>query len=519
LASGETPGKTYYNFVDVSDDSCLNGWAMGNIAASGLNLAMFFRDLYAPPPGQELVSATLAELMTDPRNIAPLTNTWACGLTGVPDYNCGSPPPQCVPLLAPLNGGSDCCECSSPPTDVVPSGNGWPGCSAGCLATFTDGSLTKPKNIECYGVIQCPGVCTGAEVQARCNTKYGLGMFLMDQYKALAVPGTGNPDDAMYWGHGGVDYGSGSAGICGYNYRYKFGVCINYNSYTGMNCSIGDEAVSAAWLKADAGMLSPVYTSCVLYSAALSAHGGPRLNCLKLLGGFVPGYDCNHPPSECVKALQPLNGGRDCCGCIATKGQAGPGCSAACVSVSVHYAQCSAQIAQCGICPREHLSEDPPRSGYTTDVISSSNISAGTDDTSTTAVSQLVSHDFLPRRWRVGGLGVAARGPGAACSAALALACGSVAKGQACNMCSGQHQQTLRYAGCSAGDLAQYCSVPTVAAECGWYNTSKDPDRTCKVCKSSLWWPCKPCQLSPTVPQCAPCALPLAVCPQIPGCW
>ena len=54
LQSAQIPGKTYYNFVDVSDDSCLNGWAMGNIAASGLNLAMFFRDLYAPLPGEEL---------------------------------------------------------------------------------------------------------------------------------------------------------------------------------------------------------------------------------------------------------------------------------------------------------------------------------------------------------------------------------------------------------------------------------------------------------------------------------
>ena len=39
-------------------------------------------------------------------------------------------------------------------------------------------------------------------------------------------------------------------------------------------------------------MLSPTYSSCVLYSAALAAHGGPRLNCLKMLGGLDPGYAC-----------------------------------------------------------------------------------------------------------------------------------------------------------------------------------------------------------------------------------
>jgi hypothetical protein len=518
LPSADTPGKTYYNFIDVSDDSCLNGWAMGNIAASGLNLAMFFRDLYAPPPGQELLSAALAEQMTDPKNLAPLSNNWACGLTGVPDYNCDKPPPQCATLLSPLHGGSDCCECSKPPANA--SLSGWVGCTSGCLSTFTDGTFAKPKNVECYGVIQCPGVCSAAVDHERCTSKYGLGMFLMDQYEKIAVPGTGNPDDAMYWGHGGVDYGSGSAGICGFNYRYKFGVCINYNSYTGMNCSIGDESVSAAWLKADAGMLSPIYSSCVLYSVVLSAHGGPRLDCLSMLGGFNPGYDCHHPPSECVRALQPFNDGRDCCGCIATKGQAGPSCSAACATVGVEHPECQAQITQCGICPGEQLGEDSPqRPVPTMNASSSASVAATTADTSAYALSRLVSHELLPRRWPADGFGVATRGPGAACSAALTLACGSLAKGPACNVCTGQHQEPLRHAGCAAADLVLFCSVPKVGAECGWYNTSRDPGRMCRLCKSTVWWPCKPCQLSPAAPQCAPCALPLSICPKIPGCW
>ena len=154
---------------------------------------MFFRDLYSPPPGQELISASLAAQMTAPGNVGPLTNNGFCGLVGVPEYNCDRAPPKCAALLAPLHGGSDCCQCSKPP----------------------------------------PGICSAAVDEARCPYKYGLGMFLMDQFREFVVPGSGDPNDAMYWGHGGIDYGSGSAGICGYNYKYRFGFCVNYNSYTG----------------------------------------------------------------------------------------------------------------------------------------------------------------------------------------------------------------------------------------------------------------------------------------------
>ena len=62
------------------------------------------------------------------------------------------------------------------------------------------------------------------------------------------------------------------------------------------------------------------------------------------------------------------------------------------------------------------------------------------------------------------------------------------------------------------------CAVPATAPECGWYNSSTDAGRYCKVCKSTVWWPCKGCVYTPTVPQCAPCALPLAICPKL-GCW
>ena len=50
-------------------------------------------------------------------------------------------------------------------------------------------------------------------------------MFVMKVYMKTVVAGTGEPVDAVYYGHGGQDYGSGSAGGCGYNPKYKFGAC------------------------------------------------------------------------------------------------------------------------------------------------------------------------------------------------------------------------------------------------------------------------------------------------------
>jgi hypothetical protein len=126
--------------------------------------------------------------------------------------------------------------------------------------------------------VGCPAVCP---TDTHCKLKYGLGMFVMDQYVKVAVPGTGEAADALYYGHGGQDYGSGSAGICGFNIRYRFGFCVNYNSYVGMNCSaaLGGEA----FLALDAlGLYSTQFASCQLYAAALTAHGGPALDCKKL---------------------------------------------------------------------------------------------------------------------------------------------------------------------------------------------------------------------------------------------
>ena len=288
-----------------------------------------------------------------------------------------------------------------------------------------------------------------------------------------------------------------------------------------MNCSIGDEVTSARWLQADAAMLSPTYSSCVLYSAALAAHGGPRLNCLKMLGGLDPGYDCNSPPSECVDALRAVNGGKDCCGCVATKGQAGPGCSATCASLAVRFPQCGAQVSQCpNTCPHEkrsaELSADPQPAPAAATHRSAS--ATGPNGTAVADYALQASHGLVPRRRPAYGSGLASRGPGAACAAALAVTCSTADKGSACRICTGQHQRALMIAGCSNDDLTGYCAVPATAPECGWYNSSTDAGRYCKLCKSTVWWPCKACAYTPTVPQCAPCALPLAICPKI-GCW
>ena len=137
LPSGVTPGEVMYNYVDISGTSCLNGWAMGNIAASGMNLAMFFRDLFAPPnTAAQLLRPDLAAQMVSPTELGGLTNSWACPAMTAP-YNCSSPPPQCAGILARLNGGRDCCSCSNvPATGLDPSG--WAGCSKGCLAFVLD---------------------------------------------------------------------------------------------------------------------------------------------------------------------------------------------------------------------------------------------------------------------------------------------------------------------------------------------------------------------------------------------
>jgi hypothetical protein len=63
---------------DLLHYSCLNGWSMGNVAASGHDLAQFFRDVFAPSTAarQQLVKPETAAAM---QNFSKLTNPWCPG--------------------------------------------------------------------------------------------------------------------------------------------------------------------------------------------------------------------------------------------------------------------------------------------------------------------------------------------------------------------------------------------------------------------------------------------------------
>ena len=64
-----------------------------------------------------------------------------------------------------------------------------------------------------------------------------------------------------------------------------------------MNCSL-----DPGYLAMDAGGLySPTYASCVLYSVALQAHGGPKIECTKIFG-MDPGANYS-PVCEAIAAI------------------------------------------------------------------------------------------------------------------------------------------------------------------------------------------------------------------------
>eukprot|EP01043_Picozoa_sp_COSAG02_P038929 COSAG02_NODE_3039_length_7496_cov_89.964715_4_plen_638_part_00 len=441
VQSANTPGEIYYMNYDISDLSCLNGWAMGNIAASGHDLAMFFRDLYAPPtPSHRLISESLAAEMVDPSQLLPLTNPWACpGKPKLPNYDCNAPPPgQCASYMSQnFHGGRDCCGCFDPPNDADPTA-GWPGCTSACIAAFSD--RTAPQ-MACLGIVTCPGVCDVPPGQSTdmCNTKYGLGMFLMDQYEKLAIPGTGDSQDAMYYGHGGVDYGSGSAGICGYNCKYQFGFCVNYNSYSGLNCSLDPR-----YLASDAvGLISPTLVSCELYSHALQSYGGPKINCISLAGGYNPSFDCARPPATCTEAIHANTSAANisaCCGCPSKKEP----CDASCESLSKQYPECQPMLFCPEFCPPTNMDD---RVASIDEVLHIHPVADGAGAASRSKTIELAANAMLagPSLRR---LQVASSGPSAACSSAMQLMCGSQKKGDACNMCCGQTQQLLRASGC-----------------------------------------------------------------------
>jgi CubicO group peptidase (beta-lactamase class C family) len=127
----------------------------------------------------------------------------------------------------------------------------------------------KPLNDTwCYGP-KGPGSCS-----------YGLSLFkdqfAQDVWIFADANADADPDSVRVVGHPGEDWGSGVS-PCGYNKAYKFGICVGYNSLTGMNCSMdsrwSDYMIDEA--------------TCKIYDAVLNVVGGPRLNCsLPVLSGW-----------------------------------------------------------------------------------------------------------------------------------------------------------------------------------------------------------------------------------------
>ncbi len=72
-------GRRHAVFLDMEQVSCLNGWTMGNIATSAMDLATFFYDLATMTGGGGFVNATSLAAMTDWHN---LSDTWCWGPRG-----------------------------------------------------------------------------------------------------------------------------------------------------------------------------------------------------------------------------------------------------------------------------------------------------------------------------------------------------------------------------------------------------------------------------------------------------
>jgi CubicO group peptidase (beta-lactamase class C family) len=100
------------------------------------------------------------------------------------------------------------------------------------------------------------------------NCYYGMGLlFGQSDFHALEPK---EQNKTLLIGHPGEDWGSGCAPVCGFNTAYNFSICIAYNSYSGMNCSVDDLRINDyMWFTA----------TCTVYSATLVAAGGPQLNC------------------------------------------------------------------------------------------------------------------------------------------------------------------------------------------------------------------------------------------------
>jgi hypothetical protein len=110
--------------------------------------------------------------------------------------------------------------------------------------------------------------CEGPTGPGSCT--YGMGL-LSDQVGQdiwASTDANADPAEIAITGHPGEDWGSGCS-PCGYNQKYKFGICMAYTSVVGQNCSgdyrMNNDAVQEA--------------TCLAYDAVLSIVGAPRLDC------------------------------------------------------------------------------------------------------------------------------------------------------------------------------------------------------------------------------------------------
>lgn len=102
--------------------------------------------------------------------------------------------------------------------------------------------------------------------------QYGFG-FLRGEYEQDGWPvldnETWSQDDVELLGHSGENWGSGAM-TCGYNPKYRFGMCLTHSSLVGMDC-----AHSKIW-----NDHAVEHASCLAYDAVLDVVGGPRLACI-----------------------------------------------------------------------------------------------------------------------------------------------------------------------------------------------------------------------------------------------
>jgi len=168
---------------DLYDNSCLNGWTMGNAMGSAESMARFWYDVY----NYRFVSKKTLKTMMQ---FEPLKNSW------------------------------------------------------------------------------CPGCM------------YGLGLI---QYFPTQSTYWSKDESVRLEGHGGTDYGS-LARNCGFNKKYKFGICITFTSTRGRNCTATDSFTNDR---------AVTYTMCQIYRAVLKVVGGPNLTCPRIRGGKQKRVSCS----------------------------------------------------------------------------------------------------------------------------------------------------------------------------------------------------------------------------------